>query len=350
MPTARAARDRGRGTGTVLARVVASILSGAALAGLRRDELVEAAGLGAVDFSNPDARVPAWAEVALWQLVAQREPDPGVGIRMAAGVPTRQWGLLGYAISYSSTLGAALRRLARYWRILSEAVQFRLEETTQHHVAIAQCLSDVGMALPHAVSFRFAAVVGACRGITRAELLPSEVAFTFAQPDSTLEYQRFFRCPLHFDQPESRVTFAKRDLDLPVPGGDETLAGYLSESAERALRKLCAGTSIRERVRSAIWAELSEGPPTLRRTASALHLPPRTLQRHLAAEDTTLRREIDHIRMHMAIATLRERSVPIEEVAFILGYTEASTFYRSFRRWTGKTPRQFRAAAAHRGG
>jgi AraC-like DNA-binding protein len=52
----------------------------------------------------------------------------------------------------------------------------------------------------------------------------------------------------------------------------------------------------------------------------------------------------------MAIATLRERTISIEEVAFILGYTEASTFYRSFRRWTGKTPRQYRGGAANRGG
>ena len=350
MSTARAARESGRGTGTVLARVVANILTGAAQAGLRRDALLEAAGLGAVDFSDPDARVPSWAEVALWQLVAQREPDPGVGIRMAAGVPARHWGLLGYAISYSAALGAALRRLARYSRILNEAVQFRLEETTQQHVAIAQYLSDLGLALPHAVSYRFASLVGASRGITRAEIVPSEIAFTFGQPSTTLEYQRFFRCPLRFSQPESKITFAKRDLDLPVPGGDETLAGYLSESAERALRTLFAGTTIKERVRSAIWAALSEGPPTLHRTASVLHLPPRTLQRHLAAEGTTLRREIEHIRKQMAIATLRERLVPIEEVAFILGYTEASTFYRSFRRWTGKTPSQYRAAAANRGG
>ena len=349
MPTARAARDRRRGTGTVLARVVASILSGAALAGLRRDELVEAAGLGAVDFSNPDARVPAWAEVALWQLVAQREPDPSVGIRMAAGLPAREWGLLGYAISFSSTLGAALRRLVRYWRILNDAVQFRFEETTQHRVAVAQCLSELGLALPHAVSFRFAALVGSCRMVTRAEVVPSEVAFAFGQPDGTLEYHRFFRCPLRFNQPESKIVFVRRDLDLPIPGGDETLAGYLSESAERTLRTLCSGTSTRDRTRAAIWAVLSEGRPTLSHISSALHVPPRTLQRHLAAEGTTLQREVEHVREQMAIATLRERMIPIDEVAFILGYAEPSTFYRSFKRWTGMTPRQYRAASPDRG-
>jgi AraC-like DNA-binding protein len=48
----------------------------------------------------------------------------------------------------------------------------------------------------------------------------------------------------------------------------------------------------------------------------------------------------------MAMAALRDRAIPIEEVAFILGYTEPSTFYRSFKRWTGKTPHQYRTAAA----
>jgi AraC-like DNA-binding protein len=327
---------------------VANILSAAAQAGLSRDALLEAAGLRSVDFGDPDARVAGWAEVALWQLVAQRAPDPGTGILMGVASRPRQWGLLGYAVSYSSTLGAALRRLARYWRILNEAVQFRFEETTQHHVVIAQHPTELGLGLPHAVSYRFAAVMEASRTLTRAEVVATDIAFAFEQPSSTLEFRRFFRCPLSFSQPESRVTFAKRDLELPIPSGDETLAGYLSENAERVLRSLRSGTTTRERVRSTIWAELSEGPPTLRRIATALHESPRTLQRRLAAEGTTLRREVEHIREQMAIAALRERTVPIEEVAFVLGYTEPSTFYRSFRRWTGKTPRQFRTSTSDR--
>jgi AraC-like DNA-binding protein len=346
MPKARAAEHPTRGSGNVLARVVANILSTAGQEGVPRDPLLEAAGLRGVDFSNPDARVPSWTQAALWQLIAQRAGDPGIGIRMGAALQVRQWGLLGYAMSYSSSLGAALRRLTRYARILSEDLQFHLSEPGAGHVAIEQRARDLGAGLPYAVNFRFASLVGVCRQITRAEVVPSEIAFAYEAPNSTLEYRRFFRCPLRFNQPLSIVTFAKRDLDLPVPGGDETLAGYLSDNAERVLKSLFRGTSTSERVRAAIWAALSEGRPTLRHIASALQLPPRTLQRHLAAEGTSLHREVEHIREHIAIATLRERTIPIEEVAFILGYTEASTFYRSFRRWTGKTPRQYRAAAA----
>ena len=346
MPTGRAARKPTDGTGTILARVAANTLSGAVREGVRREALLEAAGLRAVDFSDPDARVPAWVEVALWQLIAQRVPDPGVGIRIGASIGAREWGLLGYAVSFSATLGAALRRLVRYQRILKEGLQFRIEEPGAQHVAIAQLEPDLGGGvLPYASSSRAAAFVATCREITRSEVVPAEIAFTWDPPISTLEYSRFFRCPLRFNQPQSRITFTKRDIDLPIPGGDETLAGYLSDNAERVLRTLCSGTSATERVRSAIWAALGDGRPTLRHIASVLHLPPRTLQRHLAAEGTSLHREVEHIRRRMAVALLRERTVPAVEVAFLLGYEDSSTFYRSFRRWTGKTPHQYRTGA-----
>ncbi|HVO33946.1 MAG TPA: AraC family transcriptional regulator, partial [Gemmatimonadales bacterium] len=257
----------------MLARVVANILSGAAREGLRRNALLEAAGLRAVDFSDPDARVPAWAEQALWQLIAQRAADPGVGVRIGASIGVRQWGLLGYATSYSSTLGAALRRLVRYQRILNEGFQYRLEELGAQYVAIGQHTSDIaGVGLPYATSARIASLVEGCRQLARTEVVPAEIAFTYDPPTSSLEYSRFFRCPLRFNQPQTKVAFAKRDFDLPIPGGDETLAGYLSENAEQVLGTLCTGTSTTERVRSAIWAVLSDGRPTLRHIASALRL------------------------------------------------------------------------------
>ena len=323
-----------------------NILAAATQQGLPRDILLDATGLRDVDLRNPDTRVPSWAYVALWHLIARHAPDAGVAIRMGAAVPVRQWGLVGYAMAYSATLGTALRRLSRYQDLLNQAQQFGLEEAADRHVAIKLRGLDLGVGLSYEIGFRFTALLAGCRQVTRAELVPAEVAFAYDRPGSTLEYNRFFRCALRFSQPESNLVLGRRDLDLPISGGDETLAGYLSENAERVLGTLCTGTSTRERVRSAIWAALSEGPPTLRHVAATLHMPPRTLQRHLAADGTSLHREIERIRERMAKAALAERTAPIEEVAFILGYTEPSTFYRSFKRWTGKTPRQYRAAAA----
>jgi AraC-like DNA-binding protein len=103
---------------------------------------------------------------------------------------------------------------------------------------------------------------------------------------------------------------------------------------------------MRHRVRAVIWSLLGNGTPSLEHVAAAIRMPRRTLQRQLAAEGTSLQAEIEEIRKTMALAVLRDRSISIEDVAILLGYAEPSTFFRSFKRWTGTTPRRFRSEPA----
>jgi AraC-like DNA-binding protein len=139
------------------------------------------------------------------------------------------------------------------------------------------------------------------------------------------------------------VVFTDRDLERPIPRSDESLAHHLSAHAETVLRSLVGGNTTRERVRAAVWDSLSEGKPTLQRVAAALRLAPRTLQRRLAQEGTSLQDEVEHIQKSVALAVVRDRDLPVEEVAFLLGYEEPSTFFRAFKRWTGTTPNQYRS-------
>lgn len=339
---ARVRDGRAATTGTMLARGVGKLLELAVAEGMNRHVLIDAAGLTGVDLADPDSRVPVSVQVALWRLIAKGIADPGFGVRGGASMKVRETGLLGYVMSSSATLGNALRRLVRYSRVLTDAFEFRLEAHGQH-IAIAQSHPALGLGLPFAEDARLSALLSVCRQITGAEIVPVEVAFTYQHRASTLEHQRFFRCPLKFGQPHSKLVLFEHDLALPVPRGDETLAGYLSSRAETVLGSLVTGASTRERVRSAIWATLSEGRPTVTRVATALHLPPRTLQRRLANEGTSLHRELEDVRKTMAMAMLRDRTHSIDEVAFLLGYAESSTLFRSFRRWTAMTPQQYRA-------
>src|SRR2546423_7438245 len=333
---------RGRGaTQTVLARIPARMIDCAVAEGMNRQALVDASGLSGVDLTDGDARVPIAVQVALWQLIAKGLPDPTFGLRVGASFKGREAGLLGYVVAYSSTLAVALERLARYSWVLNDAVHVTLQRQ-KHSLAVAETHPEQGEGLRLAVDYRLGALVSVCRQITAAEVAPLEVDFIYPQRGSSLAHQRFFGCPLRFGQPISRVVFGERDLRLPVRHGDETLAAYLTERAEQVLRSLTTGTATRERVRSEIWNVLSEGTPTLSRIASALELPPRTLQRRLADEGTTLQREVEEIRRTMALALLRDASNSTDEVAFLLGYAEPSTLFRSFRRWTGMTPYQYR--------
>jgi AraC-like DNA-binding protein len=249
-------------------------------------------------------------------------------------------------MQYSATLDTALGRYVRYGRVLNDAVESTLERPDPQHVAISQTHPVLGIGLPFSIDFRLAALLATCRQITGVEIEPTEVAFAYDMRASTIEHARFFRCPLRFGRHTPRIVFAERDMHLPVRQGDETLAEYLSEYAEQVLRSLVSGHSVSERVRSAIWNTLSDGRPTLPRIAAELQMPPRTLQRRLAEEGTSIQREVEEIRKGMAMALLKDRTVSIDEVAFLLGYPEPSTLFRSFKRWTGMTPQQYRNAQA----
>jgi AraC-like DNA-binding protein len=76
--------------------------------------------------------------------------------------------------------------------------------------------------------------------------------------------------------------------------------------------------------------------------ARELGMSARTLSRRLAEEGTTFARIVEEYRASMAKGLLQESDLQVTEIAFVLGYSELSTFSTAFRRWTGKTPLEFR--------
>jgi AraC-like DNA-binding protein len=292
------------------------------------------------DLRHPDARAPLAAEIALWQTLSRHIADPEFGIRAGGTYPLRTMGLVGYVARFSGTLRGALRRVQRYGRVFTEAVEFRLQNE-RPEVALVKGHPALGRGQALAESYRLAALVQVSRELTGVDLVPTEVTFTYTRPPSIAAHSQHFRCSLRFAAPTASVVFSRSDLDLPIVEADETLAGYLSAYAEQVLASLVRGETVRHRVRAAIWSLLGDGTPSLAQVAGALDMPPRTLQRRLAAEGTSVHEELEEIRKTMALAVLRDRS--IEDVAFLLGYAETSTFFRAFKRWTGTTPHRFRS-------
>ena len=338
-------RRRRAGAGSVAARAVAHLIDLGTTAGVGRGILMEAAGVSDDDLREPDTHLPVAAEVAIWQALARRVPDPGFGVRSGSGLRVREVGLLGYVACFSPTLRDALRRVQRYGRVFTEAVEFEFHDG-RPQMGLARCHPTLGDGQRLAQDYRLAAVIALCREITGADIVPAQVSLTYAEPSSTAAHRQFFRCPLRFSAPKAGILFRAHDLDLPLSRADETLAGYLSKYAEEVLASLVQGDTMRQRVRAAIWSLLGDGAPSLTEVAAILHLPARTLQRQLADEGTSMQAEVEEIRKRMALAVLRDRSIAIGDVAFLLGYAEPSAFFRSFKRWTGTTPRRFRDHAA----
>ena len=98
-------------------------------------------------------------------------------------------------------------------------------------------------------------------------------------------------------------------------------------------------------MRSALAAALDDGDDgevQASRVATRLKMSTRTLHRGLAAEDTSFGEILSALRQERAARHLAEDRVSIAEVAFLLGFSELTSFHRAFKRWTGRTPAEFR--------
>ena len=127
---------------------------------------------------------------------------------------------------------------------------------------------------------------------------------------------------------------------------DTALAGIIHRRLENALgdRDRSSAGAMSTRVRRMLVEHLGQSVLTLDAAATALAISRRTLTRRLAEERESFRHILDEVRRDFARALLQDHTLSISDIAFFLQYSEPAAFHRSFRRWTGRTPRAFREA------
>src|SRR5262245_28183878 len=156
-------------------------LERAACLGVPRAELLRDARLSEEQLRDPDARVPRAAIVRLWRAVASRVPDSTIGLRYGAECRLREVGLGGSGMALSRTVGAALERLVRYDRILSETLAVTLDPkagATWVRVDVEPALRS----FRPAADFRVAALLSGCREMAATPLAPLAVQLPYRRP------------------------------------------------------------------------------------------------------------------------------------------------------------------------
>jgi len=295
-------------------------------------------GLRGRDLDDPDMRVPDSAAVEAWRLAERITGDELLGLHMAQTVPAGALDLLEYACRSSPTLEVALNQLARYAAAVGDRATPRLVPQSD---SVAVTWS--GMAERPRAEFAMGFLVRIAREATGTALTPHEVHFAHSAPGDTTEYRAFFQAPLQFDEPANWLLFGREALTRPFQSADPALSGVARRRLEKKLTQTPpSDDSTSARVRRLLLESLARGGASAGEVARELGMSERTLHRRLGAERTSFRRILDALRGELSSDLLREPRIGIAEIAFLLGYSEPAAFYRSFRRWTGKTPLAFR--------
>jgi Arabinose-binding domain of AraC transcription regulator, N-term/Helix-turn-helix domain len=297
---------------TLTARAFLPLLSGLRRLGHDPAPLLAAVGLDAAALEDPDARIPMSAGAGLLVSAAAFTGDDCIGLHLAEHADLRTVDVHFYAMAASDTLRDAFVRLSRYQRLIHDTSRIELSETTGE-MTLRHALPG-GFAAPRqSAEFLLAAWVRTL--VTGTDWRPVEVRFAHAAPASVEEHRRFFQAPMRFSAGENPLTVSEATLSLPCAGADPALASLMDRYAGEHMRRQASDDqSLSDRLRDVLIAELRDGEPSAARVATRL----------------------------MAVRHLANPRTSIGEVAFLLGFSELSAFYRAFRRWTGQTPAQFR--------
>lgn len=298
-------------------------------------------GIGPAEYANPDTRLALCDSIELLCKSLEMSKDPALGLRAGELIEPGDFEVLEYAARSCATLREAIGCVGRYVRLLSDAATLSLVERA--NVAMLCYRIDEPLPQPPAANdFAMALLVNVARRNTVFDDLVSEVQFEHAPTTYIAEYGRVLRTKVSFSAPCNAIVFPREALDAPMRRADPRISAAFELQVRRRVQTLRENRSMLGRVRQLVFAELSRGNLTMQMVAKKLGMSVSTLRRRLEEEDTHFSAIVDALRESLARQYLREKNRATIEIAFLLGFADAMSFHKAFKRWTGQTPAAFR--------
>jgi AraC-like DNA-binding protein len=299
--------------------------------------LLMSTGLSNAELGNPDARIPC-EKLGLIITSAQRTRfTPNLALHLAQVTPLGAYPLLDYIVLTSETVGAGVRGLARYFRLVGNAVAIEVHEDSDPiHIELGSGGAAFG------VEFVTSLMLLHLRQETDGRFNFSDVCFRH-KPDDVAAFERALGCRIRSLAPVNSISVTSDAWQLRLRRRDPLLHRMLEAQADDVLARTPARESVALKVQRALTSRLAGGNTQIDVVAHQLALSPRTLQRRLTAEGVSYRQVLESARKEAAGRYIGHSMLAICEVAFLVGYSEPGPFHRAFKRWFGMTPETFRA-------
>ncbi len=305
--------------------------------------ILDRVGIPKSALEDTKTRLPKGDFEALWQAAVEATGDPAIALRVSTMVKQNTLGIVGYLASASESPRNAFELVKGLTPLLWENFECDLESDGE--VAFIRCNTERNsQASRFTKEYAIGITVTMSRLLGAARTGPLEARFSYPAPAYADEYERILRLPIRFDAGEDGVLFPISMMDGSNPSADAALRQLLERYAADQLAKIQTHARFSERVRATVLSMLPLGGLTADAVAAQFSMSNRTLRRRLQGESTSYQEILDDVRAELACRYLTKEKRGIDEVAFLLGFSDPSAFTKAFRRWTGKTPADFARA------
>ena len=326
---------------TIAILQVVQILQGARRRGLDVNPILQRAGISPALLESPLSRVTQ-AQYAALTLILRRV------------MRDELWGLCSHPVKLGSfaqacrlvihcrTLGEALRAGFQFYHLILE--DFVPRVSVVQGVATVRLVSRLERdpTLGYADRTFCFLTYGLASWLVARRIPALEVMYRPIDQGCSSDAGRLFQAPVNYDYPSVGFRFDARWLDLPVVQSPQSLGEFLRQAPGSLLVKYRDQTSLTERIRRLLRRDLAGELPSLEGVSQSLAMTPQTLRRRLRDEGQGFQSIKDDLRRDAAIAYLGQPELTLLDIGSRLGFSEASTFHRAFKGWTGLSPGAYR--------
>lgn len=310
--------------------------------GVDETRLLEESGINASILSSPENRFTLEQYDKLLKKGAELSGDDTFALLCGQAFTTGSGDVVTYMVHNCSNLHEAVIKYIEYQKIVGEAVQFKLLIENENAILTFKIIDHDLQDNRYILEAEAAATVKIGNEMTVPEIKYKEMRFKCPEPANTDEHRKIFNCPIKWSQPLSAIVFDKKFLDAPLKQPNPELLKLLENQARNALRKLTDSKTYTEKVIEIVTRHNFNNRLTVKQVAAEIPMSMRALQLKLSEEGTSFQQIIDELRKQNAVSYLKENTLSVSEIAYILGFSEPSVFQKAFKKWTGKTPGEYK--------
>ena len=298
------------------------------------------AGLPAEFFQQEKIYVTTAELFALWRAVGETSGDPAIGLKLGAEARLERYDPAAIAAVCSRSFRDAVQRIA-FYKQLTCPEEIRIgtvrDETSVEFAFIQAEGDEPDVLVDICLSWIFS--IGH-RG-TDGNIKPLRVELIRPVRHRDL-LEAHFGSRVRFKVERNVLVFRSSDLDQPFITHNEELLKIVGAQLDTEVQARNASADVGEQVKQALRHSLAGRRPTLQNVAKELHLSVRTLQRRLTDAGHTFQQLVEDTRRELAHHYLKQRTVELNETAYLLGYEDANSFFRAFHVWEGTSPGEWR--------
>jgi AraC-like DNA-binding protein len=312
--------------------------------GVSEEKLCNISKLTLEDLKNADDRIPFEQYMNLGRMAPDLTNTPEIGLILGRKARFQDIGIVFQLGLNCGTVRESLLQAVRYSNLGNEVSAAIFEESGKFAEWAERYINSRYLCIP-LIEFECCQKLEILRFVLGEDFRPVRTKFQYEPPAYADKYGQVFRSPVLFKQEKSGILFNKEYLSFPNPNPQPYIKEILSRHAEKLIIELDQSRRFQDKVRRIIIRHLESGEANMETISSELNLSSSTVYRKLREENISYNALLSDIKKQLAQAYLKETSFTVNDISYLLGFSEASAFHRAFKRWFGTNPSQYRRKA-----